>query len=590
MLLLAITGGTLPIATAWLQRAVLDGVVPHGHPAHQNMSHIVVLAIILGGIGMIAACSQYGRSYVQAEMRRGLGMLVQDRMACALNSFPGMSRFESPEFADQIRLVQQVSQDSGARLASSALQLGQSLITAAGMFGTLAVISPVLAGIVGGTAVPAVVAQLSNSRRSARLEWRKTPAQRRQMFYSQLMSDQAAAKEVRLFGLGGFLRDRMLGELRSINTGQRSLDRRILVIEGSLAVLAAGVTAAGLVWVVRQAVSGRLSVGDVSLFALAVVAVQAAISMVISQFAAVYRSLLMFGHYVDIVSAGPDLPLAEPAQPVPPLRRGIELRDVWFRYDRAHPWVLRGVSLFIPAGQSVALIGLNGAGKSTLVKLICRFYDPERGAILWDGTDIRDTDPEELRARIGTVFQDYMTYDLTAAENIGLGDLARLGDRPRIRDAAVRAGADDQLARLPRGYDTLLSRIFFGNKDRDNPETGVFLSGGQWQRVAVARGFMRADRDLLILDEPSSGLDAQAEFALHQRLYQIRQGRTSVLISHRLSSVRDVDLIYVLSSGEVAEQGTHATLMAAGGEYHRLFTLQGSGYQEPKRPAGLGGK
>jgi ATP-binding cassette, subfamily B, bacterial len=294
----------------------------------------------------------------------------------------------------------------------------------------------------------------------------------------------------------------------------------------------------------------------------------------------VYQSLLLFGHYVDVVSAGPDLPLATSPRQLPALREGIELRDVWFRYDDAHPWVLRGVSLVIPAGQPAALIGLNGAGKTTLVKLLCRLYDPVRGVILWDGTDIRDVAPEDLRARIGTVFQDYMAYDLTAAENIGIGDLDGLGDAERIREAATRSGVHDKLASLPRGYDTLLSRVFFDNKDKQNPETGVILSGGEWQRLALARGLMRADRDLLILDEPSSGMDAEAEHAMHRRLRGIRQGRASLLISHRLGSVRDADVIYVLSAGQILERGTHETLMAAGGEYQRLFTLQASGYQD----------
>jgi ATP-binding cassette subfamily B protein len=205
-------------------------------------------------------------------------------------------------------------------------------------------------------------------------------------------------------------------------------------------------------------------------------------------------------------------------------------------------------------------------------------YDPERGGIYWDGIDIRDLSPSDFRTRIGTVLQDFMDYDLTAAENIGMGDLGRLDDRPAIRRAAAQAGIDGSLSELPRGYDTMLSRAFFGLKDKQDPETGVVLSGGQWQRVAVARGLMRADRDLLILDEPSSGLDAEAEHAIHQQLSTIRKGRTSLLISHRLGSVRDADTILVLSGGRIAEQGTHQELMATRGEYHRLFRLQASGY------------
>jgi ATP-binding cassette subfamily B protein len=325
-------------------------------------------------------------------------------------------------------------------------------------------------------------------------------------------------------------------------------------------------------------VAGQLSVGDVSVFALSVVGVQRAISGMVSRLASVYESTMMFEHYLDIVSVGPDLSLAAAPRPLPPLRGAIEVRDVWFRYDDDHPWVLRGVNLTIPAGQSVALIGLNGAGKSTLVKLLCRLYDPVRGDIFWDGVNIREISPADLRARIGTVFQDYMSYDLTASENIGLGDLEHLSSLPRIHAAAAAADIHDKLASLPRGYDTLLSRIFLDRTEQGDPETGVILSGGQWQRLAVARGFMRADRDVLILDEPSSGMDAEAEHDLHRRLCVMRAGRTSLLISHRLGSVRDADVIYVLRHGQVAEQGTHGALMAARGEYHRLFTLQGRGY------------
>jgi len=261
------------------------------------------------------------------------------------------------------------------------------------------------------------------------------------------------------------------------------------------------------------------------------------------------------------------------------LRQGLELRDVWFRYSDDHPWVLRGVDLTIPHGTAVALVGLNGAGKSTLVKLLCRMYDPTRGRILWDGVDLRDIPPASLRERISAVFQDHMNYDMTAAENIGLGELSAMGDRARLVAAATRAGAHDRIAALPRGYDTPLTRIFEIGTDNEDTATGVVLSGGQWQRLALARSLVREGRDLMILDEPSSGLDPEAEHEVHARIRDYRQGRTSLLISHRLSAVRDADRIAVLEDGRVSELGTHDSLLADGRGYARLFRLQADGYQ-----------
>jgi ATP-binding cassette subfamily B protein len=267
-------------------------------------------------------------------------------------------------------------------------------------------------------------------------------------------------------------------------------------------------------------------------------------------------------------------------RPAPPLREGIELRDVWFRYSPDAPWALRGVSLTIPQGRATALVGRNGSGKSTLIKLLCRFYDPERGAVYWDGVDVRELDPASLRERITAVFQDFVEYDLTAAENIGVGDVTGIDDQERIRAAARRADIDDELSGLPAGYRTLLSRMFMTEADREDPTTGVVLSGGQWQRLAVARAFMRDQRDLMILDEPSAGLDAEAEYQIHDGLHRHRQGRTSVLISHRMGSIRDADHILVLNDGALVEQGTHSQLREAGGTYARLFSLQASGYLE----------
>jgi ATP-binding cassette subfamily B protein len=349
-----------------------------------------------------------------------------------------------------------------------------------------------------------------------------------------------------------------------------------VVVQSTLAVLAAAVAGAGLLWVVRAAVRGEVTVGEVTLFVASAAAVQTGLAGVALTVATAHQALVEFEHYRVVMRIGSDLPVPAHTAALPPLRGRIEFKDVWFRYSPAHPWVLRGLNLTVQAGRSVGIVGVNGAGKSTLVKLLCRFYDPTRGSITWDGVDIRDVAPDELRRRIGAVFQDYMEYDLTVADNIGVGDLAAEGDRNRIRKAAQRAEIHEALEELPNGYDTMLSRIF---ADPSNPDAGVLLSGGQWQRIALARSYMRDDPDLLILDEPSAGLDPEAESRVHERLSSHRSSCTRVLISHRLGTLRDADVIVVLSGGTIVERGTHDELIAGKGDYHRLFQLQAKGYR-----------
>ncbi|WP_157419689.1 ABC transporter ATP-binding protein [Actinomadura kijaniata] len=371
----------------------------------------------------------------------------------------------------------------------------------------------------------------------------------------------------------------MLADRRTADAAKRKLDRREIGAQAGLGLLAALVAGGGLLWAVTAAHSGAVSAGDLTMFVDAVAAVQGGLATLARDTARCHHALLLLDHYLEVTTAGPDLQVRARPRPLPGLRQGIELRNVWFRYSDQHPWILRGLDLRIPRGSALALVGLNGAGKSTLVKLLCRFYDPTRGQILWDGVDIRDVDAGELRRRIGAVFQDYMSYDMSASENIGLGDLDALHDRARIEAAAARAGVHDTLAGLPHGYDTLLTRLFFMESDKQDPATGVVLSGGQWQRLAIARAFVRDRRELMILDEPSSGLDAAAEHEIHTCLARHRGGRTSLLISHRLGAVRDADVIVVLRGGRIVERGDHHALLAAAGEYARLFHLQASRYQ-----------
>jgi ATP-binding cassette subfamily B protein len=570
----AVLAGAVPVAVAWLTKTVLDRI------AAGDGGSFAGVAVALVALGVFAAVLPNVERYLRAELDRSVGVLARDRLFGALERLRGLRRLEDPDFHDRLHLASDAGRMSPPSVLAGAVELVRAAITVTGFAAALLVIGPFVTVVVLLGAVPVGIAEFVMARQRARMMWEVEPAQRREMFYAQLLSGPRAAKEVRLFGLGRFFRTRMVTELRAIYAAERVVDRRELRIQGLLALLSAGIAGYGLFWVVGAAAAGSVSIGDVAVFVAAVAGIQGALAGGVDQAARTHQALLMFDHYLHVTSVDADLPVAAHPVPVPPLRDGIELRDVWFRYSDDHPWVLRGVTLTIPVGRSLALVGHNGAGKSTVIKLLCRLYDPDRGSIHWDGVDLREFDPDELRNRIGAVFQDYMDYDLTAAENIALGDLTALGDDPRLRAAAARAGADGFLEALPRGYDTMLSRIFTDNTDRDDPETGVVLSGGQLQRLALARAFLRDERDLLILDEPSAGLDAEAEHDVHTRLRAHRAGRTSVLISHRLGAVRDADVIAVLSDGVVAESGDHAGLLAGGGVYHRLYTLQAKGYRE----------
>jgi ATP-binding cassette subfamily B protein len=570
----ALLGGAQPVAVAWFTKAVLDEVV-----RGTGVGSLLLPAAGLVATGILGAVLPQVVQYLRGELTRTTGLLTQDRVFRAVDRMVGLARFEDPRFLDRLRLARESGSTGPSQVIDGALSVVQSVTTIAGFLTSLLLLSPPMAVLVLIAGVPTLLAELRLSRQRARMQWDIGPVARREIFFGQLLSSVEAAKEIRLFGIGAFLRERMLAERRTTNAALRAMDRRQTLVQVSLGALAALLAGGGLLWAVYMTRAGGFSVGDVAIFMAAVAGIQGAVGALANEVAHTHESLLMFDHYLAVTNAPPDLPVPACPRALPPLQDGIEFRDVWFRYADDHDWILRGVSFRIPHGKALAVVGLNGAGKSTLVKLLCRFYDPIRGAILWDGTDLRDIDPAELRGRIGAVFQDYMEYDMTVAENIALGDLTALGDPGRLREAARRAGLHDRLESLPYGYDTLLSRMFFMESDKNDPRTGLDFSGGQWQRLALARAFVRRHCDLMILDEPSAGLDAEAETEIHSSLRQYRAGRTSLLVSHRLGAVRDADLILVLAGGRVLEQGDHAALISTGGEYARLFSLQAAGYR-----------
>jgi ATP-binding cassette subfamily B protein len=421
-------------------------------------------------------------------------------------------------------------------------------------------------------ALPHLFAELKQGHYRFSLMADISPTQRYKFFYGMVLSGRHAAKEVRLFSLGPYFLRRVLGFLQEIHGAERSQQRRELRWQAGLGVVSSLVSSVTLVLVIVAAFAERISMGDITLYIVAIASVQTGLSSLLMALAGMNESALFFTYYNDLMTTSSDISSLPPILPAKPLLAEIELRGVSFRYSEQHPWVLKDVNLKIAASECLALVGLNGAGKTTLVKLLTRLYDPTEGVILWDGVDIRRLNTESLRRRVGVIFQDFMRYDLTVQENIGLGCVEHMDDLSRVKQAANEAGIHEVIEAMPNGYQTPLGFMF---TDRGS---GMDLSGGQWQKLATARLFMRRDADLLILDEPTAALDAQAEYETYARFADLINGRATLLISHRFSTVRMANRIAVLKNGQITECGSHDELLLLAGTYAKLYAMQAEKY------------
>ena len=578
---LSLAGGALAPLGAWVTRSVIDALGAR----HVDVRYVIVLAVIATAAGAAAVIIGSLTTTTSAAVQRRTSLHVTGEMYSAVNKFRGLAQFETPQFQDSMRLADGAALSAATSVTSTVVTSARSLVSAAGFVSILLIVWPPMAALLLAIAIPSFLAQVRQAKRAARANSQTMPSVRKSSLFRSMLTEPRAAKEIRLFGLGDLFRDRMLADLDDVNAREYRATRKIGISQVRLTAIAGLVVACGAAIVAHQAGRRQITIGDFVLFLAAVATIESVISGIASQLPWFGSALILYQRYLDLLDAPDDI--ADGCSSVPPLSGSIELQDVWFRYSSGSGnWVLRGVSLTIRAGGSTGLVGLNGAGKTTLVKLLCRFYDPERGRILWDGVDIREFDVAELRKRITATFQDFVSYDLSAAECVGIGDIQHLGRLELIRDAARQAEIDDVLTGLPRGYETLLSRVFVGQGGEND---GVLLSGGENQRVALARAMMSRSADLIILDEPSSGLDAEAEYRIHRTLREKYSGRTRLLISHRLSALRDCETIVVLSGGSITERGTHTELITLNGAYARLFELQAAGYQTAAaRPAGPG--
>ncbi|MET9630334.1 ABC transporter ATP-binding protein [Lentzea sp. NPDC006480] len=565
--LITLLSGLLPTVTAYIAKLLLDSVV--AAIQHTGTTgDIARVALLQFGVLAATALSSALTSIAQSLLQERMTLTIRHRVMGHASDLH-LAYFEGSASYDMLRQAAQEAPTRPLSMMNSALGLLRTLITFGSMVALLVSISPLLALVALLAPIPAFISQSKYGSRAFWLTFMMSPIKRRMDYLSSLVTTDTYAKETKLFGLGPYFVERFLRLGTVSYERQRKLTVNRNISSTSWGLLSTLAGSAITLYIALEAVGGRLTLGDLALYTAAAASVQTSVSGLFTAFSGMYENNLYLDTLYKFLDTKPEITAPASPRPMPSTVEGhIEFDSVTFSYPGAEEPALDDVSFEIRPGETVAVVGRNGAGKSTLFKLLCRLYDPTGGRILLDGVDIREYDPVDLRTRISAMFQDYVTYQGTAAENIGLGDLTRLEDRPHIEDSARRAGADERIERLPQGYDSPLGRWF---------DQGVSLSGGEWQKIALARAFQR-EAPLLVLDEPTSALDAQAEHDLFSRLRELSEGRTTLYISHRFSTVRQAERILLLEHGKVAEYGTHEELMAAEAGYAELFTLQAKAY------------
>ena len=477
--------------------------------------------------------------------------------------------FEDPELQDKLDRARRQTMGRTNLMAQIFGQL-QDAITVVSFAIDLLVYAPWLILLLAVALIPAFIGESHFNALGYSLNFQWTPERRQLEYVRQTGASVESAKEVKIFNLHRFLVERYRTLADGFFRANRALARRRAfwgTLLAALGTLGYYVAYAYIAW---RTVRGDFSIGDLTFLAGSFRRLRQLLEGLLVGFSQVASQALYLDDLFSFFAIEPEI--RSPENPIPfpkPIKQGFVFENVGFRYPDAERWALRNLDFELRAGEVLALVGENGAGKTTLVKLLARLYDPDEGRILLDGRDLREYDLDEVRANIGVIFQDFVRYHMTAAENIGVGQIDAMDDDARIREAARRAMADEVVESLPGGYDQLIGRRF---------RTGVDLSGGQWQKIAIARAYMR-DAQVMILDEPTAALDARSEFEVFQRFKELSEQRTAVLISHRFSSVRMADRILVMDQGRLEASGTHEELMADGGRYAELFELQAAGYR-----------